>query len=247
MTSLKVLLLAVALAATLQSRAIAQSLVADLSEDLIAITTRFTGSDVLLFGATDGEGDVIVVVRGPQSRIVIRRKSRVGGVWINRDALEFANVPSFYYLAASQPLPDILEPAVRRDEQIGLEELQVEAVDPDAADDLTAFREALIRNKQALALYYTRLGEITFVEDRLFRARVTFPANVSTGPYLVDVYQVVDGAITGKTTTPLRISRTGFEANVFDFAQVNPALYGLIAILVALVAGWVAGFIFRKV
>ena len=130
MTSLRVLLLAVALAASLQNRATAQSLVADLSEDLIAITTRFTGSDLLLFGATDGKGDVIVVVRGPQSRIVIRRKSRIGGVWVNRDALTFANVPSFYYLAASRPPLDILESTVRRDEQIGLEELRVEAVDP---------------------------------------------------------------------------------------------------------------------
>lgn len=247
MTSLRMLLLAVALAAALQNRAIAQSLVADLSEDLIAITTRFTGSDVLLFGATDGKGDVIVVVRGPQSRIVIRRKGRVGGVWVNRDALAFANVPSFYYLAASRPPRDILEPKIRRDEQIGLEELRVEAVDPTATVDVPAFRKALIRNKQALALYHTSLGEVAFVEGRLFRARVTFPANVSTGPYMVDVYQVVDGAITSKTTTPLRISRTGFEASVFDFAQVNPALYGLIAILVALVAGWAAGFIFRKV
>ena len=247
MTSLRVFLLAVALAATLQDRAVAQDLVADLSEDLIAITTRFTGSDLLLFGATDGRGDVIVVVRGPQSRIVIRRKSRVGGVWINRDALEFANVPSFYYLAASQPLDDILGSVLQRDEQIGLEELRVEAVDPAAADEVPAFREALIRNKQALALYYSSLGEVAFVEDRLFRTRVTFPANVSTGSYLVDVYQVVDGAIASKTTTPLRISRTGFEASVFDFAHVRPALYGLIAILVALVAGWLAGFIFRKV
>ena len=47
------------------SAAPAEGLVADLTSHLIAITTGFTGASVVLFGATDGPGDVIVAVRGP--------------------------------------------------------------------------------------------------------------------------------------------------------------------------------------
>ncbi|HEV3177595.1 MAG TPA: TIGR02186 family protein, partial [Stellaceae bacterium] len=47
----------------------AQALVADLTNHLVAITTGFTGTSVVLFGATDGNGDVIVVVRGPERDI----------------------------------------------------------------------------------------------------------------------------------------------------------------------------------
>ena len=42
-------------------------LVAALSNHLVAISTGFSGTDVLLFGAIDGTGDVVVVVRGPES------------------------------------------------------------------------------------------------------------------------------------------------------------------------------------
>ena len=49
-------------------------LVADLSSHLVAITTGFSGTDVLLFGATNGPGDIAVVVRGPAEDAVIRRK-----------------------------------------------------------------------------------------------------------------------------------------------------------------------------
>jgi hypothetical protein len=44
--------------------AVGQPLVADLSAHEISITTGFTGTELILFGATEGEGEVVVVVRG---------------------------------------------------------------------------------------------------------------------------------------------------------------------------------------
>ena len=85
-----------------QTLAGASPLVADLSDDLIAITTGFTGTEVLLFGATEGVGDIIVVVRAPESQVVVRRKERVGGIWINADSLVFERVPGYYHVAASR-------------------------------------------------------------------------------------------------------------------------------------------------
>ena len=58
----------------------AQALVADLSDHFIAITTGFVGADVLLFGAIEGDGDVVVVLRGPSGKEVVRRKGRVAGL-----------------------------------------------------------------------------------------------------------------------------------------------------------------------
>ncbi len=41
----------------------ASTLVADLSRHLVAISTGFAGTDVLLFGDTEGKGDLVVFVR----------------------------------------------------------------------------------------------------------------------------------------------------------------------------------------
>ncbi|MEP4886294.1 MAG: TIGR02186 family protein, partial [Alphaproteobacteria bacterium] len=84
------------------------ALVIDLSQDLIGISTGFKGADVILFGATEGEGDVIVVVRSPSSQVIVRRKERVAGIWVNASELVFDDAPGFYHVAASAPLDDIL-------------------------------------------------------------------------------------------------------------------------------------------
>src|SRR3546814_898463 len=102
----------VALALSMSSAARAQ-LVADLSEHLIAITTGFIGTDVLLFGAIDGPGDVVVVVRGPQRTEIVRRKARIAGIWVNERDMTFNGVPSFYVVASAKPLVDVLSPVAR--------------------------------------------------------------------------------------------------------------------------------------
>lgn len=225
----------------------ASPLVADLSEDLIAITTGFTGTEVLLFGATEGAGEIIVVVRAPESRVVVRRKERVGGIWINADRLTFDKVPGFYHVAASQPLADLLPEAVLEREQIGAERLSLPSLISGTEDEIAAFSSALIRNKQKVGLFSVELGEIKFLGNRLFRTQVQFPSSVPTGVYTATVYLVDGGEIVDRTETPLQVRKTGFEANVFEFANQQSAIYGIIAILIALAAGWFAGIVFRNV
>src|SRR5271154_4493001 len=105
----------------------AEALVADLTSHLIAITTGFTGASVVLFGATDGPGDVVAVVRGPERDMIVRRKSRVAGIWINTRQLVFANVPSFYALYAPRPLQEIAPASVQALHEMGLDNLRFAA------------------------------------------------------------------------------------------------------------------------
>ena len=73
---------------------------------LIAVTAGFVGTKLLLFGAIDDEGEVAVVVRGPEGPMVVRRKERVAGIWINRAQARFAPVPLFYWVATSRPFAE---------------------------------------------------------------------------------------------------------------------------------------------
>ena len=96
-------------------------------------------------------------------------------------------------------------------------------------------------------MFNTELGEIKFQKNRLFRTQVEFPSSVPTGVYTASVYLVADGAIIDRADTPLQVRKTGFEATVFEFANQQGAIYGLIAIFIALAAGWFAGIVFRNV
>ena len=225
----------------------AQPLVADLSDHLVAITTGFTGTDLLLFGAVEGEGDVVVVVRGPEERVEVRRKDRVLGLWLTRDRVTFEAVPAYYAIAASRDLEGIADTALLARHRIGFEHLRFIPTEARTQREIAVYRAALIRNKQRKGQFTTVPGKVRFLGGRLFRTKVFFPSNVPTGTYTVDVYLIRDGTVIAAQTTPLIVSRIGLGAEVFAFAHDYAAYYGLIAILIALVAGWTAGAVFRRV
>lgn len=220
-------------------------LIADLDDHLIAITTGFAGADVLLFGTTDGPGDVVVIVKGPVADVEVLRKERVGGIWINRKGLGFQNVPAVYMMAASKPLTELLPADQRAFYQMGIENVRMTPVSPDDTD-LKTFSQALVRAKQSTGLFSDQPARILFIGDRLFRVNLRVPSTVPTGTYLAEVYLVRDQKIVGAQTTPLVISKIGFGADIYDFAHRHSAAYGVIAILVALFAGWMAHLAFRR-
>ncbi len=224
-----------------------QPLVADLSNHLIAITTGFTGAEVVLFGATGGDGDVAVVVTGPRGPVTVRRKDRVAGVWLNTQSVVFTQVPSFYAVATSRPMEDFLSPLLLERHEVGAGRLRLEPAADLPPAQVEAFRDALVRNKRAEGLYAMEAGDVTFLGERLFRTNLYFPANVPTGLYTVEAFLIRDGEVVSAQTTPLVVSKVGFSAEVFEFARGQPFAYGVAAVAGALAAGWLAGAIFRKV
>ena len=224
-----------------------QPLLADLSSHLIAITTGFTGASVVLFGATDGPGDVVIVVRGPERDMVVRHKSHFAGIWINTRQVTFSGVPSYYAVFSSKPLDDIVPQPVQSLHQIGLANLRLQprstSLDPSEVAD---FRNALIDDQRRLGVYDDEVGRINFLGDRLFRAQVDFPATVPTGTYFIEVLLIRDGNVVTGQTTPLVVSQVGVDAEVGEFAEHRALIYGLIAVASAAVTGYIASLPFRN-
>ena len=224
----------------------AQQVIADLSRHLVAITTGFAGAEVLLFGAVDGEGDVIVTVRGPEGDVVVRRKSQVNGMWINTEAVTFGAVPGYYAVASTKPIDDIITAPVAEREQIGAQRLRIEPERNIPPETVALFRQALLRNMERNGLFQPRTATIRFLGQRLFRADIVFPANVPTGLYTVNVYLVKGGQVVSAATTPLSVSKIGLSAEIFDFAQNRGLSYGVIAVAFAGFAGWAASRLFQR-
>lgn len=240
-------LLAVLLALAAGGPAKADAVVADLSSHLIAISSGFTGASVVLFGATDGPGDIIAVVRGPERAMTVREKRRVAGIWVNAESARFTNVPSFYSVVASRPLDRIVSPEAAALYRIGLDNLKLSSRTPLSPEEAKRLTAALIREQQQAGLVATEIGKIAFLGERLFRASLDFPENVPTGAYLVEVFLVRDRDVVSGQTTPLVVSKVGLDAAVSDFATRQSAAYGAIAVLTAVVVGWLASLPFRGV
>jgi uncharacterized protein (TIGR02186 family) len=239
-------LAALLLAFLVGAAARAEPLVADLSSHLIGITGSFTGAQVVLFGATDGPGDIVVVVRGDERDIAVRRKRRVAGIWVNAKEEAFVGVPSFYSIAASRPLDQITTPSVTAFHQLGLDNLRLTTTRGPVREEDLPFRDALIRSQQDQKLFGEGLGKVDFLGDRLFRSTLVFPSNVPTGKYIVEIFLIRNKAVVAGQTTPLVISKIGFDAEIYDLADRRGAIYGVIAVALAMMAGWLASLPFRN-
>ena len=96
--------------------AAAETVVLGLSQNKVSITTNFDGSEILVFGAVKREKpipegsplEVIVTVSGPSEPVNVRRKEKRFGIWVNTDAVEVDHAPSFYAVATSGPLHEVL-------------------------------------------------------------------------------------------------------------------------------------------
>jgi uncharacterized protein (TIGR02186 family) len=231
-----------------------EELAAGLSKDDIKISSSFTGTDLVLFGAIESEGaaigtvndrDVVVVVRGPNTGVIVRRKERLGPIWINRDQRNFVGVPGFYFVASTRPLKDIGDAATLDRYHLGLAHLDFNpprgTVMPPAD-----YREAVLRAKSRGELYSEHAGGVQFLSGSLFRTTIALPSNLPSGTYDVNVYLFRKREIVNAFSTPLRIGKSGLERWLFKFATDYPWAYGLVAVALATLAGWVSALIFRQ-
>lgn len=225
----------------------ARDLVVDLSAPIVQITAGFSGTELLLFGAKRGEGDVIVVVRGPLENQTVHLKERKLGVWVNTENLTFEGIPSYYWVASNRPVFDILPEDTLARLQIGLDEVQMSTVEenPNSAVKI-AFRAALVRDKVRKRLYAEDALPLLFRNDMLFHTTINFPASVSVGEFAIETYLVRDEEVITSETTLLNVRKFGLEAEIYDFAHQQSLLYGIFAVIIACAAGWLANAAFRR-
>ena len=226
-----------------------------MSTNEIAITSDFAGADLTIFGTLTniddylqqiGQYDIIVTLEGPRVDTTIRRKERVFGIWINTEQMTSA-VPQSYSMTSTRVIKDITPQQELNSLNIGIEHIRLFAAnyfgDINALDD---FRQAFRRQMVDSGLYQLNPGGIRFVSPSLFRATLKLPADVPNGVHMVRAYLFKSGEFLMETKLPLRVVKTGIEQSLTDAAYGNSFLYGLAAVVTALLIGWAGSVIFRK-
>jgi uncharacterized protein (TIGR02186 family) len=241
MRALLLILLVVALPAR------AGEIVGALSQNRVSLTANFTGTEILIFGAIrqdaarlaeDAPFDVIITVEGPPQPVAIRRKARIFGIWVNTEVAFMASVPSFYAVATTGALEQILSP----DEDARLRISPAQAIRPEqmtgAVADPDSFRAALLRLREQTETYRVLERWVHLERDILFRANVRLPANLTEGAYTTRFYLVREGQVVHQYRNAIFVRKDGLERWLSQMAFDQPWLYGLMALAVALVAGW---------
>ncbi len=242
------------LAALLLGGAAKPRLVPDVSQRRIDIVYSFTGAELLLFGAIvypDGRrsplpADVVVVVKGPAESILLREKQKVGGIWVNAESARFRSVPSFYAVASSRPVAQVVDRRTAAIYEFGVDNIQLSPASSALPDVQRRFENGLVDLKRRMGLYAEEPDGVQVSEGVLYRARISLPARVPVGAYTAETFLVQDGRVIAAAVRNVAIDRSGFERIVAGFAQNWSLAYGLGAVALSVLLGWLAGIAFRK-
>lgn len=230
-----------------------ERLVSGLSQDQVAITATFTGSEILIYGAirrdrpaaAEGPPGIIVTVEGPSQGVTVRRKDRVGGIWVNTQGVRIGAAPDFYVVASSAPLGQMLDPAEDVRHRIS-PPLAVRALSGGLdVEDTTPFTEALLRIRTESGRYRVDEGAVRILEDTLFRADVRLPSNLVEGDYRARIFLLRGGRVIDSDTVPIRVQKVGLERWLYRLAIHQPFWYGLMSLALAMAAGLIASAAFR--
>ena len=240
------------LLAALALPAAAEEVVLGLSRDRVAITATFEGSDILVFGAVKREApipdeplDVVVTIAGPSAPVTVRRKSHQLGIWINTSAVEVDRAPTFYAVATTGPLEEVLS---------HVEDLRHKITTPRAiravgsagmAPDSETFIDALIRIRKKQGAYQTLEGGVALDQQTLFRTSIELPANLTEGAYSTRIFLTRKGRVVSQFETVIDVHKVGLERWLFSLSRQQPLTYGLMSLAIAIVAGWGASAAFQ--
>lgn len=238
--------------------ALADELQIGVSVDNVPVNSSFSGTRIFVFGSIEGPAvtssslqdySVLVTVKGPARDLVVRKKERVFGIWINRHSRTYGEVPSFYTTVSATPVAGMAEPKVLMDNKLGVANLGFYLIGQDRQTLMLKapeFLKALRRIRSANELFTEHDEGLTFIGKTLFKAAVELPANVPIGKHEVIAHLLLNGEIIDTKTASFNVQKVGFERWIYELAHKNGLLYGLMAVLLAITTGWLANVIFRK-
>jgi uncharacterized protein (TIGR02186 family) len=248
----RLLLLAMALFAT--TAADAPRLVPDVSQRSIDIQYSFKGAELLLFGAIlypgnrvpEKPADIVVVLKGPSQSILVREKQKVAGIWVNADSARFRSAPSFYAVASSRPLADLVDERTAAIYEIGLDKLSMSPASLNDSAEIDRFEAGLRDLRRRHGLYVEQPGSVEITDGVLYRARLPLSARVVVGTYTAETFLIQNGRVVAAAVRDVQVRKSGFERFIARFADRQPLLYGLVAVAMALGLGSLAGLIARR-
>ncbi|WP_114520615.1 TIGR02186 family protein [Altererythrobacter sp. ZODW24] len=229
-------------------------LVPEVSQHDVQVRQGFTGTELLLFGAIlDPEGraardyDIVVVLKGPAEAIRVREKRKVAGIWINADSTAFQSAPSFFAVVSSKPISELVDEKTAAIYELGLDFVQFSPTGKIDPAEQARFSAGFNDMRKRAGLYKEDMSGVQVSKQVLYQARISLPSNVQTGTYTAETFAITRGRVIASEVSEVEVRKVGFERFVETSAQNWGVFYGLIAVALSVMMGWLAGRLFAMV
>lgn len=231
----------------------AEEVVLGLSQDEVAITANFDGSHILVFGAVKREEpipagpplQVVVAVSGPSKPVLVRRKERRFGIWVNTDSVLVDSAPSFYAVATSAPFDEVLTDVEDLRHRVSIERAIRSVGAAMHIRGAQNFADAVVRIRERSGLYKIVEDSVAVDQQTLFRTAIDMPANLTEGEYSTRIFLTREGRVVSLYETTIDVRKVGLERWLYNMSRNQPLIYGLMSLAIAIAAGWGASAAFR--
>lgn len=224
----------------------ASPIVSGISTNEINIDTKFNGAKILLFGAKEDMGDIVIAVRGPKKNFLVTKKEKFLGIWYNGKRVKFKEGYSFYKLFSTFSSSDEIDKLLKNLE-LGKNNIEFIVSDKTVSNKTKdEFQLQLIERLENKKLFSSGAGKIDFLNETLFKVLLEFPKNITRGVYNVEIYLISEGNLVSFQSIPIYVHQVGISARILDFAYEQSFLYGLAAVAFALIVGWLANYLFLR-
>jgi uncharacterized protein (TIGR02186 family) len=216
-----------------------------LSKAEIRITAGFHGDILAVTGTAPTNSEVILRLSSPAEEETLDLKGKRGPLWLTVGKVRFESAPRIYKLRSTRPIGEILPPAEQVRQTLGVEGLKASLrVQPGV--DAGLFASELLRLKRDDGFYDTQGGGVIRGAEGTYRTEFRWPARGPSGAYRMDAFAVSKGAVTGSAHREILVQKVGAEAWISHLAAAHGLIYGLLAVLLALLTGLAASALFGR-
>ncbi len=207
--------------------------------------STFSGQATIQIVARVTPGNLpVIVVRGPDVEELFNRKVRFGPIWINSGHVRVSGAPALLLSLTSVPLDDLVGPEDIQARQLDARALPARLrVDPSGADGYEVRRSYLALKTADGSFRTVRVEMRAGPAAGVFVVRLPWPTKARPGIYTVTAYECCDRQITHAQSASLEVVQVGLSAWLADAATQHAAVYGTVAVGVALSLGFGIDFL----
>ena len=227
-------------------------LVIDTNERDVQINPGISGTRVVLFGATPtGKRDIMIEIVGPPKNQTMQEKRRFFGIWLGRGKSYYNNVPSYYNILSSGPFKDIADQENLNKLGLGIKNLPLgRAKIKHSTIKQIEFDDRLRSEMHDKGQFLEKEGDIILRSGPgkvgLFRTEFLLPPNSLQGKYFVRYFLFQNGEAISYAESSIELKQAGFARLIWLFANKFALLYGIIAIILSGLLGWIVSILFTR-
>ena len=227
----------------------------------IAMGAFYNGTRLRIEGTAPPQSGVVIVIEGSERDEFFNRKGRVGPIWLTVDRIHVKHAPSVYLRFSSSAIGAMLDKTevqhYQLDESAIMDQIRLlcrckcsltdrskqsgaQDTVPDPAYSRIFYAEFL-QLKHLDGTYREQSGAISLTaatSGTEYALEFPWPRNIPPGSYRVSVFACSRHKVTARSNATLQLAEVGFPAYMAHLAFTRPWVYGIGAVLAAVLAGF---------